>query len=72
MLDLRERLAVLGEDFRSGVSPENLAAWAAAPVRPFPTWRRLTAQVLALLAAGGHRMVVRNRLHRHRFDAGGW
>jgi hypothetical protein len=31
MLDLREDLAVLGEDVRSGVHPEALAAWGEAP-----------------------------------------
>ena len=32
MLDLREDLAVLGEDVRSGVHPEALAAWGEAPI----------------------------------------
>ncbi|MFN7995002.1 MAG: hypothetical protein U0Q18_15450 [Bryobacteraceae bacterium] len=31
MLDLREDLAVLGEDLRSGVHPEELAAWGEQP-----------------------------------------
>ena len=31
MLDLREALAVLGEDVRTGVRPEALAAWGEAP-----------------------------------------
>src|SRR6202043_2751329 len=51
LLDLRERLAVLGDDFRTGVNPENLAAWASAPAHPFPAWRRLVAPLLAVVAA---------------------
>jgi hypothetical protein len=51
LLDLRERLAVLGDDFRTGVNPENLAAWASTPAHPFPLWRRLAAPLLAVIAA---------------------
>jgi MutS domain V len=51
LLDLRERLAVLGDDFRTGVNPENLAAWASAPAHSFPAWRRLVAPLLAIIAA---------------------
>ncbi|HEU5021298.1 MAG TPA: hypothetical protein VFT60_05390 [Bryobacteraceae bacterium] len=35
LVDLREQLATLGSDFRTGVNPEHLSAWAAAPVQPF-------------------------------------
>jgi hypothetical protein len=50
MLDLRERLAVLGDDFRTGVKPDELAAWAAAPSRPFSSATRLLALALSVLA----------------------
>jgi hypothetical protein len=46
-LDLREDLAVLGEDFRSGVNPEALVRWAtAAPVR-IPAMLRWVAMALS-------------------------
>jgi hypothetical protein len=51
LLDLRERLAVLGDDFRTGVNPEHLAAWASTPVHPFPAWHRIAALVLGVVAA---------------------
>jgi len=51
LLDLRERLAVLGDDYRAGVHPERLIAWASAPANPFPAWRRIVAPVLACIAA---------------------
>ena len=47
MLDLREDLAVLGEDVRSGVHPEALAAWGEAPTL-LPSRR---ARILAFLIA---------------------
>ena len=50
MLDLRERLAVLGDDFRTGVKPEELAAWAAAPANPFSPSARSMALALSLAA----------------------
>ncbi len=50
MLDLREQLAVLGDDFRAGVNPEALVRWAEEPAQPFPAWRRVVA--LLLSAAG--------------------
>ncbi len=50
-LDLREDLAVLGEDFRTGVNPEELAAWGAAPRVVFPGSAPAAAAVLALMAA---------------------
>lgn len=51
-LDMREKLAVLGDDFRTGVDPERLIQWASEPPQPFPIWRRIVAFVLALAGAG--------------------
>jgi hypothetical protein len=51
MLDLREQLAVPGDDFRTGVDPEQLAKWGAAPAHPFPKRTRVTAFLLAIAAA---------------------
>lgn len=51
LLDLREQIAVLGDDYRTGVNPAELTRWAAAPARPFPIWMRPAAFVLALLMA---------------------
>ena len=48
-LDLREDLAVLGEDARSGVHPENLAAWAEREVILQPSSMRLVAGLVSLL-----------------------
>lgn len=50
-LDMREQLAVLGTDFRTGVHPERLAQWAGEPAKPFPAWRRTLALVLSLAGA---------------------
>jgi hypothetical protein len=47
MLDLREQLAILGDDFRAGVNPEALVRWAGEPAQPFPAWRRVMALVLS-------------------------
>jgi hypothetical protein len=52
LLDLREQLAVLGSDYRVGVNPEHLSAWAVAPVNVFAPTRRWTAFVLSVLMAG--------------------
>jgi hypothetical protein len=52
LIDLREQLAVLGDEYRVGVDPERLAQWAAAPARPFPLPTRIAAFILALAAAG--------------------
>lgn len=49
MLDLREQIAVLGDDYRAGVNPDRLVQWSSAPVRPFPAWVRILALVLALV-----------------------
>jgi hypothetical protein len=52
LLDLREELAVLGDDYRSGVNPEHLIEWASAPAQPFPAWMRLLALVISIIQAG--------------------
>jgi hypothetical protein len=52
-LDLREELAVLGEDIGVGVHPEELAKWAESPNRMKPLWMRWFALVLAALAVAG-------------------
>jgi hypothetical protein len=51
MLELREQLAVLGDDFRTGVNPHQLVQWSAAPARPFPVWTRMLALIFALITA---------------------
>ncbi len=48
MLDLREQLAVLGDDFRAGVNPDALVRWAGEPAQPFPAWRRIVALLLSV------------------------
>ncbi len=48
LLDLREQLAVLGGDFRVGVNPEHLVAWAARPAALFPKAMRVAAVALAV------------------------
>jgi hypothetical protein len=50
MLDLREQIAILGDDFRAGVHPEQLALWAGEPAHPFPAWMRALALTFSLLA----------------------
>jgi hypothetical protein len=49
LLDLREQLAVLGDDFRSGVNPAQLVQWSITPPRPFPSWQRLLALIFSLI-----------------------
>ncbi|MDP9171787.1 MAG: DNA mismatch repair protein MutS [Acidobacteriota bacterium] len=51
LLDLREEIAIRGDDFRAGVHPGHLADWSRTPAEPFPLWRRLVAVALALIAA---------------------
>jgi hypothetical protein len=51
-LELRERIAVLGDDYRAGVKPDHLIAWAEGPVQPFSRNERLTALVLSLVQLG--------------------
>ena len=48
---MREHLAVLGSDFRTGVHPERLARWAGEPAKPFAAWRRILALLLSLAGA---------------------
>jgi hypothetical protein len=50
-IDLREELAVLGDEYRVGVDPEQLIRWAGAMARPFPIAMRVLALVLAICAA---------------------
>jgi hypothetical protein len=49
-LDLREDLAVLGEDASIGVHPDALAKWAEASNRLAPAWLRWVSALLAALA----------------------
>jgi MutS-like protein len=49
-LDLREDLALLGEDVRSGEDSQALAAWATATPWHISRSMRITAKALALLA----------------------
>ena len=49
-LDLREDLAVLGEDVGVGVHPEELLKWAESANQMKPLWIRWLAPVLATLA----------------------
>jgi hypothetical protein len=51
-LDLREHLAVLGEDIRVGVHPEALAAWGAEPPRLVSRGRWVGAGILSVLGIG--------------------
>lgn len=52
-LDLREDLAVLGEDVGVGVHPDELLKWAESPNQMRPLWIRWLAPFLALLAVAG-------------------
>ena len=52
-LDLREDLAILGEDASVGVFPEALLHWAEAPNQMGPEWIRWLAVILCVSAAGG-------------------
>jgi hypothetical protein len=49
-LDLREDLAVLGEDAAVGVHPDALLKWAESPNRMKPLWIRWLSPILAALA----------------------
>jgi hypothetical protein len=51
-LNLREDIAVLGEDAKVGVHPEELKKWAAAPNQLARRWMRWLAPALAILALG--------------------
>ncbi len=48
-LDLREDLAILGERVRSGIDPEALSEWGAAPTRRGTSWLRLSLAGLTVL-----------------------
>ena len=52
LLDLREQLAALGDDYRAGVHPDHLIAWAETPAPPFPKAQRITALLFAAMQAG--------------------
>ena len=47
-LDLREEIALLGDDMQAGVHPEKLAAWGAGPAVPVFTGARWLMLVAAL------------------------
>jgi hypothetical protein len=49
LLELREQLAVLGDDYRTGVNPAQLVQWSAQPARPFPVWTRILALIFSLI-----------------------
>jgi hypothetical protein len=49
-LDLREDLALLGEDVGAGVHPELLVAWGRSPALVTEAWPAVTAAVLATAA----------------------
>ncbi|HYG98160.1 MAG TPA: mismatch repair protein [Terriglobales bacterium] len=51
-LDLREDIAILGEDASVGVHPAELLEWAEAPVAPAQRWLRIAAGVLAVAFVG--------------------
>jgi hypothetical protein len=51
LLELREQIAVLGDDYRTGVNPSQLADWSARPAHPFPIWKRALAFLFAVLTA---------------------
>lgn len=52
-LDLREDLAVLGDDASVGVHPEELIRWAESPNQMSPLWLAWVAPMLAMLAVAG-------------------
>ena len=52
-LDLREDLAVLGEDVGVGVHPDALLEWAESPNQMKPLWLRWLSPFLAALAVAG-------------------
>jgi hypothetical protein len=52
LIDLREQIAILGDDFRTGVNPEQLARWASEPADPFASWMRVVALCFSVTAIG--------------------
>jgi hypothetical protein len=67
-LDLREQLALLGEEVQSGTDPEALLRWSTSPAVSFPRGARVVSAALAGLnvlaavawglGAGGHVLVL--------------
>ena len=51
LLDLREQIAVLGDDYRTGVHPDHLIAWAETSAQPFTRGARLMAFALSVIQA---------------------
>jgi hypothetical protein len=49
-LDLREDIAILGEDIKVGIHPEALTQWAEAPNQLTHTWLRWLSLLLAIAA----------------------
>jgi hypothetical protein len=49
LIDLREQLATLGSEFRVGVKPDQLSAWATAPVNPFAPGLRWASFALSIV-----------------------
>ena len=49
-LDLREDIAILGEDLKVGIHPEALIQWAEAPNRLAHTWLRWLSLLLSIAA----------------------
>jgi len=52
LLDLREKIAVAGDDYRAGVDPKHLVEWAQEPAHAFAGWKRVAALVLSILIFG--------------------
>ena len=50
MLDLREQLAVVADDFGAATDPDRLVRWAQAPSARFPVGIRLLALAISLVA----------------------
>ena len=61
-LDLREDVAVVGEDVRAEVHPERLAAWAEGP-RVLPAWLAWPALVMAAATVAALVAWLSERLH---------
>jgi hypothetical protein len=61
-LDLREDVALLGEDIRSQVRAEIITHWGVRPAIPFPTFLRPLAFALAVSTLGVALMVVLERI----------
>lgn len=50
LVDLREQLAVAGDDFRAATSPSGLGSWGTTPAHAFTPWKRALALTLSLCA----------------------